>query len=153
MSLPINKPFAELFQAAFEAGDPEFVNKKFEQSNMHSLQKLYDVLLQGDLDSFGNRLSPGAEMEIFCPSEFRFIKRANGRDEIKKAAAHNFSILKDQQTNLLSVVAQGNTIICIGHEKGIFDDTNESYDVNFMQQFTICDDLVIHVRQIVAFSE
>lgn len=153
MSLPINKSFAELFQTAFEDGDKDFATKNFEQNNLHSLQKLFDVLLKGELDSFGACLSSEAEMEIFCPVEFRFIKRAKGSDEIKKATAHNFSILKDQQTNLLSVVAQGNTIICVGQEKGIFGDTNESYDVSFMQQFTISDELVTHLRQIVAFSE
>lgn len=114
---------------------------------------MFDVLLKGDLDSFGENLSPDAEMEIFCPSEFRFIKQAKGRNEIKNATTHNFSSLKDQQTNLLSVIAQGNTIICVGEEKGIFEDTNRNYKVNFMQQFTISDDLVTHFRQIIAFSE
>lgn len=153
MSLPLETQFAQLLQNAFEKGDAEFKSKTLEAENVSFLQKLYESILQADLDSFKKQLSPDAEMELFCPPEFRFIKQAKGKDEIAKATVHNFSLLENQETNLLSLIAQGDTIIFVSREKGIFRDTNESYDVHFMQQFTICEGVIKYTRQIISFSE
>jgi hypothetical protein len=153
MSLPMESQFSQSLQTAFENGDGELANKQLEQENLSFLQKIIEALLRGDLDLFANYFSDSAEMEIFCPEQFGFIKRAKGRDEIKNAVAYNFSVLEDQQTELITVVAQGNEIILVGQEKGIFRDSKKSYDIYFMQQYTITDDFLRHIRQIISFSE
>ena len=153
MSLPIETQFAKLLQRAFETGDLEVKNKILEQKNLSALQEFYDAVLRADVDSFANRLASDAEMEIFCPQEFRFIKQAQGRDEIKNAVLHNFSMLEDQKTDLLSVVSQGDDIIVIAREKGVFCNTKENYDVHFMQHLVIYDGLIKYIRQILSFSE
>src|SRR5262245_2558212 len=125
MSLPMESQYAQTIQTAFEKDDRKFADKKLEQENLSFLQKMMKSLLKGDLDSFANYFSDSAEMEIFCPQQFGFIRRAKGRDEIKNAVAYNFSILEDQQTELITVVAQGTEIILIGREKGFFRDSKE----------------------------
>ena len=153
MSLPIETKFAQFVQAAFEEGDAGFSGKVLEQENVSFLQGLYGALIQADLDSFADMISPDAEMELFCPREFGFIKRAQGKDTIVQAIVHNFSLLKDQETKLLSLVAQGDTVIIVGREKGKFRETNENYDVHFVQQFTIICGKMKYTRQIISFSE
>ncbi|MBX7173241.1 MAG: nuclear transport factor 2 family protein [Pyrinomonadaceae bacterium] len=153
MSLPIKTEFAGFVQAAFEKGDTNFSSKILEQENVSVLQRLYGALIRADLESFANQLSPEAEMKLYCPEKFKFIKRAIGRDEITKATVYNFSQVKEQETNLLSLVAQGNSIVVIGQEKGKFYETDESYDVQFVQRFTISNGMVKQIHQIVLFSE
>lgn len=99
MSLPMESQYAQMLQAAFEKDDADFAGKKLEQENLSFLTKMMETLLKGDLDSFANYFSDSAEMEIFCPQQFEFIKRAKGRDEIKNAVAYNFQRWKISKPN------------------------------------------------------
>jgi uncharacterized protein len=152
MSLPLEIPIREFIQEAFEQGDIQVSSKATEQSNVKTLQELYVAILSNNLSACVNFFAPDVILEMYFPDEFPFILNAKGVDEICAAIEKNYSALTEQQPELLSLVAQGDCVILLGHEKGIIQDSEMPYDVHFMQQYIFREGRVKYCKQIVAHT-
>src|SRR4051812_12388834 len=106
----------ELFGAAFEADDPNLHAKTHERGHVETIQGALQALSLADLTGMLTGFNPNVEMEIHCPDFFPFVRRARGVEEVKRAVAHNFSVVEDQTPTYLNVVAQGDIIDAVLRE-------------------------------------
>jgi len=133
---------------AFEAGDRTVANKQEEAANVRSVQGQYEAIIRGDFAAFAGTLAEDVEMEIVGPPSVPFVGRWHGREEVVAAVQRNFSWLEDQQPEVQSVVAQGDTVVVVARERGRFRATGDTYDMHWVQVFTFADGKLVRFRQV-----
>lgn len=137
MEIPQFDPFVDAITRRFEADDPSVEGKRLEQANVQRIAAAFQCLGRGDIDGFCGGFTEDVELEIHAPAEFPFIRLAKGRDTFREAIVHNFSVLGDQQAEVLNVIAQGHTIVLIGRERGRLKASGQAYDTHFVYEFTL----------------
>jgi ketosteroid isomerase-like protein len=120
----------------FEFGDPDIATKTLEQSNLASLMQVYQTIVSADLAGYFNSLTEDVTLEIVGPKELGFTGHWEGRDAVLQATLQNFGKLEEIAPEVTSVVAQGDTVIVIAKESGRIRETEQSYVVHWVQQFT-----------------
>lgn len=121
-----------------------------EQQHLLSVEQQIDAIARGDLDAALANAAPDVELDIFAPPEFKWISRARGIAELRRALAENFGSVVDQTPEILNVVAQGESVVLMGRETGRIRATGEPYDVEFVEKFTFADGRLTAVRIIAA---
>jgi ketosteroid isomerase-like protein len=132
----------------FAAGDPEANTKVREQNHVNIVTSQLAALLAGDPDGFVAHLAPDVEVHLHTPPEFAMITHARGPEAAKDLLIHNFGLLADQQAEILSIVAQGDTVVMVAREQGRIRATNQAYQVYFVAQYIFQDGKLTFVRQI-----
>jgi ketosteroid isomerase-like protein len=145
---PIVMKFIERLENAFHEGDPRATEKTAEKDNVKSLQEQYRALVRGDVAAFAATLADDVELDILGGPDLPFAGRWKGRDEVIKAVVLNFSLLEDQQPEVESVVAQGDTVVVFARERGRFKATGREYDIRWAQWFTFRDGLLFRMREL-----
>lgn len=140
--------FVDDLHAAFRAGDPKAADKAAESSCVTVLQGMYLAAAKGDFAAFLDALAEDVEMETFGPPAIPFVGRWKGREAVAEAVARNFSWLDDQQPEVLTVVAQGDTVVVHGHERGRFKPTGRHYAMHWVQVFTVREGRLVQFRQV-----
>ena len=145
---PVVSQFIERLDHAFHEGDPRATEKTAENDNVKSLQEQYRALVRGDVASFAASLTDDVELDIIGGPDLPFAGRWKGRGEVLKAVARNFSLLEDQQPEVESVVAQGDTVVVFARERGRFRSTGREYDIRWAQWFVFRDGLLFRMREL-----
>jgi ketosteroid isomerase-like protein len=145
---PVVLQFIERLENAFHEGDPHATHKTAEKDNVKFLQEQYRALVRGDVAAFAAALAGDVELDVFGGPDLPFAGRWKGRDEVLKAIARNFSLLEDQQPEVESVVAQGDTVVVFARERGRFKSTGREYDIRWAQWFVFRDGLLFRMREL-----
>ncbi len=140
--------FTDDLHYGFLQGDPEVAQKHGEAKNIRSLQELFRALACGDLAAFSAGLAEDIEMEILGPPTIPFSGRWQGRQQVVEAVRKNFAMLEDQQPEVQSVVAQGDTVVFLARERGRYRATGKAYEIHFVQFFTFRGGKVIRFREL-----
>ncbi|OWK36604.1 nuclear transport factor 2 family protein [Fimbriiglobus ruber] len=148
MSAAVLAKFIEDLHPAFEAGDPAAAQKSAEAACVGLVQDQYRAVVRGDFAAFLVSMAEDIELENIGPPAIPFVGCWRGRAEVAEAIRRNFSWLEDQQPEVLTVVAQGDTVIVIARERGRFKPTGRAYDMHWVQQFTFKDGRVARFRQV-----
>lgn len=127
--------FIDGLTGAFNAGDANFAEKRSEAQNVQKLQSLYRALTSGDFKAAIAAMTDDVEMEIKAPAELGFVCHARGGEQMLAALQQNFSQVEAQQPEVVSLVAQGDTVVIIAREKGRIRPTGRSYDLHWVQQY------------------
>jgi ketosteroid isomerase-like protein len=138
--------FLDRLQPAFEEGDGEVHNKRAESDNVKRLQEQYQGLARGDFAPVLALLADDVEMEMLGPAGVPMTGRWCGKEQVAQAIARNFSLVKDQNAELLSVVAQGDSVVLFARETGRYRATGKSYDIHWVQLYTFRDGRVARFR-------
>ena len=125
---------------AFEAGDAAAEGKSRERENVERIGRMVHAIAQGRFDEVREQLAPGVTYEMAVPEIIPWRRRAAGPDEVVQAIAENFATVREQRTQPLSLVSQGDTVMVMARETGRFADSGETYEVLLSQQFTFDDD-------------
>lgn len=140
--------FLDSLQPAFQTGDHLVEGKHYETNCMRLLELQYRALVRFDLPAFREMLAEDTEMIIVGPASIPIVGHWKGRDAVIEAIVKNFSYMTNQQPEILSVVAQGNTVVLTAHERGLYLPTGREYETHWVQHFTWHNDHLIKSFQI-----
>lgn len=130
---------AEVSQAlepAFAAGDPEAQAKRQERDNVERIGRMVQCIARGEWDEVREQMAPDVTYEMAVPPRVPWRREARGAGEVTDAIAHNFGTVREQRTQPLSLVSQGDTVMVMARETGCFVDDGEPYEVLLAQQYT-----------------
>ena len=119
---------------------------------IHSIEEQLAAIARGDFAAAAADAVDDVRLEILAPPEFPFVRRARGRDEFIHAMVANFGALENQQPEIGNVVAQGDTVVLVGRERGRFRESGAPYSVEFVHRFTFRKGRLAAIRIIVARS-
>jgi ketosteroid isomerase-like protein len=126
----------EVLGPAFESGDAAAPGKAQERANVEQLGRMVHAISQGRFDALREGLAPDVTYEMVAPARVPWRRHAFGADEVAATIAENFATVREQRTQPLSLVSQGDTVMVMARETGRFADDGEPYEVMLAQQFT-----------------
>lgn len=133
----------------FADGDPDANVKVREQQHVAVVTDQLAALLAGNPEGFVAHLASDVEVHLHTPPEFNMVTHARGPDAALNMLIHNFGLLADQQAEILSIVAQGDTVVMVAREHGRIIASNQPYEVYFVAQYIFQEDgKLAFVRQI-----
>ncbi|MGV3720997.1 MAG: nuclear transport factor 2 family protein [Actinomycetota bacterium] len=145
-------PLDATFRRHFEAGDPNTEAKPLERANVTTIQQLFDAVVGGRYDALLEVLADDVRVELFAPPEFPLVRQAVGKEATQAMITHNFAELTDQRPEILSLAAQGDTLMLVARESGRIRSTNQPYDVHFVYNFQLQDGKLARIRQFSTYS-
>jgi ketosteroid isomerase-like protein len=150
MSDNVMVAFINRLPEAFHEGDAGATAKDVESENVRLLQSVYQAIARGDIQAFMEMLAEDIDLEIVGPLTVPFLGSWHGRRQVTEAVRTNFAMVQDQQPELQSVVAQGDTVVAVGRERGRYCETGQEYDVQWVQFHTFKGGMLSRIRQLVA---
>ena len=141
--LPLDATLTRLF----EDGDPDALARPRERGHVECVSRVFGAVVAADYDAFAAELTDDVEIEIHGAADLPFIRRARGRVEARELVAHNFAALADQEPRIVSLTAQGDTMVVIGRETGRVRATGKPYDLHFIYQFTFREGKLAKIRE------
>lgn len=126
----------EMLVPAFAAGDAAAEARAGERANVERIGRMVHAISQGRFEELREHLAPDVKYEMAVPERLPWRRRAEGADEVLQAIAENFSTVREQRTEPVSLVSQGDTVMVMARESGRFADGGEPYEVLLAQQFT-----------------
>ena len=148
MKALMDPQFIDSIPTAFREGDANAMAKQEESDNVLLVEKVYRTIAGGDFASLRDYLADEVTLEIIGPTDAPFTGLYQGCNQVIEATRQNFSLLEGQRPEILSVVAQGNTVIVVGRESGRFQPTGREYEVHWMHQYTFSNRKVARIREL-----
>ena len=140
--------FIDSMPAAFREGDASVEGKREESGNVSLVERVFRNIAGGNFDSLGDILAEDVTLEIIGPPSGPFSGRYQGRNQVIETARQNFSQVEAQRPEILSVIAQGDTVVVVGRESGKFRPTGREYELHWMHQYTFRDGKLMHIREL-----
>jgi uncharacterized protein len=134
--------------ASFLKGDDDAATKQTELQQVRLLQQMYQAIGQGDWPAFAGLLHDDVEFEIDCVPSLPMRGKWSGRAQVAEAAMRNFGMLEQQVPEIESVIAQGDTVVVLGRERGNMRGGG-NYSVRWMQMRTFRDSKCYRVYEMV----
>ena len=141
--------FPDQIEPAFRRGDPEVDRKGPEGENVRLLRETYEAIVRADLASALGRLHDEIDFEITGPPGTPFLGRWRGRDEVGEALARNFGMVQDQEPEIRSLTAQGDTVVVVAHERGRIAATGLPYALHWVQLFEFRDGRIARIHEVI----
>src|SRR5262245_56773690 len=110
--------FIDRLHAAFLDGDDASTGKSTEASHVSRLQEQYRAIARGGVSPVIDQMAESSELELHGPTDFPINGTWRGRAEVIAALHRNFGSLADQQVQILTLVAQGDTVVLLAQECG-----------------------------------
>lgn len=145
-------PLDATLRLHFEAGDPASEAKTHERGNVDTINRLFDAVVSGRFDAVLEVLAEDVRVELFAPPEFPFVRQAVGREATRAMISHNFSTLADQQPEILSLTAQGDSLVLVARESGRLRYSGQPYDVHFVYSFQLRQGQLSSILQFATYS-
>ncbi|HEX5726732.1 MAG TPA: nuclear transport factor 2 family protein [Longimicrobiaceae bacterium] len=133
------KEVPDVLAPAFAEGDPAHDSRRQEQENVRVLEHLFGLIAAGRFEELPDLFTPEITFELAAPPELSWVREAAGPEAVAAAIAANFRSVREQRPELLSLVAQGDTVMLMGREEGRHARTGEPYRVLVAQQYTFSD--------------
>jgi ketosteroid isomerase-like protein len=126
----------QALESAFVAGDEAAEAKAQEGANVARIGRMVHAIAEGRFDELREQLAPDVTYEMAVPPSVPWRRTATGADEVAAAIAQNFAAVREQRTQPLALVSQGDTVMMMARESGRFVGDGEPYEVLLAQQFT-----------------
>ncbi|HEX8174974.1 MAG TPA: nuclear transport factor 2 family protein [Pyrinomonadaceae bacterium] len=149
MSQFTDQQFISTVQAAFREGDDNVANKLEEAANVRRVEEVFRLIARKDFKALDDILADDVTLEIVGSPSTPMAGLTQGRQQVIETLENNFAQVEEQQPEIQSVVAQGNTVVVIGRDKGRFRPTGRTYDLHWMHQYTFEGDKIIRMRELV----
>ena len=150
MESEVARQFVEGFEVAFREADPEVAGKAREAGNVRALRAQFEAVGRGDFAAVRDSVTEDFEFVIVGPPTVPFVGSGKGRDRLAEVLARNFGMVENQVPKLHSVVAQGDTVVVMGRERGNWRATGEAYDLHWIHVFTFRDGKVRRLEEYIA---
>jgi len=120
---------------AFHLIDPEAASRPVESGNVRRLLEMYEAVGRSDFVGVVERMTDDVVMTITGTPGHPFNGRWVGRAAVLEAMGRNFAMVDEQEVQIVSVVAQGETVIVIARERGRYRPSGEPYEGEWAQVF------------------
>ena len=148
MTQPMDARFIDTLFEAFHEGDANVASKSEEENNVRRVEEMYRAIARNDFEALGESFADDVSLEIIGPPTSPMTGFHQGRQRVVEATRNNFAQLEAQRPEIQSVVAQGDTVIVVGRERGRFRPTGRDYSLSWMHQFTFKGGKVIRIREL-----
>jgi hypothetical protein len=148
MSQFIDQQFINTVRAAFHEGDGNVANKLEEAENVRRVEEVFRLIARQDFKALDGILADEVTLEIIGSPDTPMAGITQGCQRVIETLENNFAQVEGQQPEILSVVAQGNTVVVIGRDRGRFRPTGRPYDLHWMHQYIFEGDKIIHMREL-----
>lgn len=98
--------------------------------------------------ALGGVLADEITLEIVGSPDTPMAGSTQGRQQVIEPLENNFAQVEEQQPEIQSVVAQGNTVVVIRRVRGRFRPTGRTYDLHWMHQYTFEGGKIIRMREL-----
>ena len=149
MSDPTFRTYTATLEDYFRDGDLKAHEKADEASNVRLIQELMLAIGRNDPAALGELLTDDVELDIRTSADLPFIRSAKGKGAFLEAVWKNFGELQDQQPNITSVIAQGDTVIILAQEQGELRKTSERYQVQGMHRYVFREGKIALVQELI----
>ena len=139
--------FQALDTACAEA-DPGAGARTTELANLSVLKRVYAAIFAGDLAVWRSLCQPDMRLEIVGTPAVPFVGTWTGLESVISATQRNFALLEQQSVQMESVVAQGDKLVVIAQEAGIYRLTGLPYDTRWVHEFRFRDGRIASCREI-----
>jgi ketosteroid isomerase-like protein len=124
--------------------------KPTEAQNVGLLRECYLALSWGDIEgAVALLLHDDIDLEITGPPAVPFLGRWRGRKEVGEAMRRNFGMLDEQEPEIHSIIAQGDTVVIVAHERGRMRATGIPYASHWVLVCTFRDGKIVRFHEIV----
>ena len=147
MSRPIDPQFIDKLQAAFREGDKNASGKGVEAENVRVIEEVFRAIARKDFEALHALLAEDVTFEI-VGSGGPMAARAQGRERVVEAARGNFAQLEEQRPEILSVVAQGDTVVVVGQERGRYRPTGREYELHWAHEYKLRGGKVVRITEL-----
>jgi uncharacterized protein len=147
-SKPLER-FIDGIDQAFREGDAQVDGKLAEAQNVSLLREQYLALARGDFDAAVDLFHDDVDFEITGPPAVPFLGRWRGRPEVGEAMRRNFAMVEGQEPEVHAIIAQGDTVVVVAHERGRIRATGSPYSLHWVHVCTFRDGKVVRFREIV----
>lgn len=131
--------FPQALGTAFAHGDPVHEARRQEAANVDAIGEMIRLISQGRFLELRPFLADDVTYEIAVPATLPWVRRACGAEAVINALAANFAFVREQRTEPLALVSQGDTVMMMARETGRMVDTNVAYQALLAQQYTFRD--------------
>ncbi len=138
--------FVGRLTTAFHDGDSQAAHKQLERYNVERLMQFYAAVARHDFSAAAAFLADNVSLEIL--GAIPFAGEWNGRDQVSAAIQANFALVDEQQPEIQSVTAQGDTVVVVARELGLYKPTARRYDVHWVQIITFAGGKIVRAREI-----
>jgi ketosteroid isomerase-like protein len=149
-SMVLNQFFTQ-FQAAFERGDANLHAKVEEKANVALVQRFFQAMESRDEERIADCMADDIHFEVVGTRGNPFVGQQVGKHRVLVRIASNFTRFADMVPNIETVVAQGDTVVAIGHVTGRYVETNTRYEAYWIMHFTCNLDKIAKWRDYVSF--
>ena len=143
---------AKTYDGSYAEGDPEAAGKSLEMRNVAAVKAMVEYVAQDDFEAFSRVIDDSVRLQILAPPDVPFVRNAEGASAFLDAVRRNFAMLEDQKPVLLSIVAQGESVVCIVREQGRYAEDGRPYDLHAVQEFRFRDGKLTRIFEICARS-
>lgn len=143
---------ARTYEGTFAQGDPDAGSKGLEMRNVAAVKAMVEAVARYDYDALARLVSDSVRLQILAPPDVPFIRNAEGAPAFLNAVRHNFAMVEEQNPVLLSIVAQGEAVVCIVREQGRYAEDGLRYDLHAVQEFVFREGKLERIFEICARS-
>jgi ketosteroid isomerase-like protein len=147
MSHSIDPQFLDTFESAFHEGDENVADKREEAENVRRVEEVFRSIVRKDFDALNDLFADDVTFEMIGSPGMPMVGITKGRQAVIEAARNNFAQVDEQCPEIESVVAQGNIVVIIGRDQGLFRPTGRRYEIPCIYQFTFKNNKVNSIRE------
>lgn len=136
-------------ELAFHRDDPHAGEKSEEIKKLRVIQRLYEVLVLGNHDHWAEVCHNDFFLDIVGPKIVPFVGKWTGLGEVIDAVRRNLAFLEQQHVEINTVIAQGDKLIVIAFEQGIYRMTGKPYATHFFHCFFFRDGKLAGCREFI----
>ncbi|HEX8399886.1 MAG TPA: nuclear transport factor 2 family protein [Pyrinomonadaceae bacterium] len=148
MNQIIDSQFIDNLQTAFHEGDKNVANKLEEAENVRRVEEAFRLIARKDFKALDGIFADEITFEIVGSPDTPMAGVTQGCRQVIETLENNFAQIEEQQPEIHSVVAQGNTVVVFGRDRGRFRPTGQTFDLHWMHQYIFENGKIIHMREL-----
>ena len=113
---------------------------------LHTVQRAYQAMAQGDVTVFLDALSDDVDVEIYGPPAIPFAGQHRGRRAVAVLLDRIENEVQIREWEVSDYLPYGDMVIVFGHEQVRIRDTGGTWDSDWIDVLTLCDRKVVSCR-------
>lgn len=118
-----------------------------EDANVTAVRRVYEAFLRNDITAVLDGLTDDVEWIWYGPAELPFAGAHHGREAVAQWFATISDIVEFHEWEPREFVAQGDTVVVLGHERATAQPTGREFDVQWVQFLTMAGGKISRFRQ------
>jgi ketosteroid isomerase-like protein len=117
-----------------------------ERENLQTLQQMYEAFGRGDIPALLNALTDDVDWHWTGPADFPYAGPHRGREQVARFFSVIDQTLEVQQFEPQEFIAQGDTVVVLGHERSRVRSTGRTFEQDWAMVYTLREGKVVRFR-------